>query len=233
MPTSAVIAIPTFAGAAAMGKTRVPTRRQTRDAVLKEFNHRCAICGADRPQLHHIDEDPSNNDPANLIPLCPNCHLTDQHNPTQPIDPKKLSLFRRYKDPTILTPQFHPLWLRLRFLDEIGEFEVAETQKAALDLIAFVQVLEMGAYYFKPLTELLLMPQSPSIYGLGGGDPFESTRLAQEQLDYETEYLRQISSATGKVIDLVIEMLRFQKWGHPPVNLHRTLQPSSRLPGQS
>src|SRR6266852_5884563 len=94
----------------AESKTRKAVPKATRSQVLAEFNHRCAVCGTDRPQIHHIDENPSNNDPMNLIPLCPNCHLTDQHNPTQPIDPAKLSLFRQYKDPMILTPQFHPLF---------------------------------------------------------------------------------------------------------------------------
>jgi hypothetical protein len=51
-------------------KTRVSIPKPIRDRVLKEYHHRCAIRGEDNPQLHHIDEDPSNNDPLNLIPLC-------------------------------------------------------------------------------------------------------------------------------------------------------------------
>ena len=48
------------------------------------FNHHCARCGRDslRPrnsreqlQVHHIDENPGNNDIENLIPLCAVCHL--------------------------------------------------------------------------------------------------------------------------------------------------------------
>ena len=62
-------------------KTRTDIPKTVREAVLKEFNHRCAVCGGDRPHLDHIDEDPSNNDPFNLLPLCPNCHIRDRHNP--------------------------------------------------------------------------------------------------------------------------------------------------------
>lgn len=102
-------------------KKRLPIPRAVRDSVLREFSHRCAICGADRPQIHHIDEDPSNNDPVNLLPICPNCHLTDQHNPTAPADPQKLALFRRYKDPTILSPQFEPLFSRASYLVHIND----------------------------------------------------------------------------------------------------------------
>ena len=35
----------------------------------------CAVCGAVEPlQVHHIDEDRSNNYPDNLITLCSSCH---------------------------------------------------------------------------------------------------------------------------------------------------------------
>lgn len=108
-----------------MAKTRTAIPQKIAGKVLKEFNHRCAKCGADNPHLHHIDENPSNNDALNLIPLCPNCHLIDQHDPTRLIEPGKLRLFRVYKDPTILKPQFHPLYSRLRFFEsEEGDFEI-------------------------------------------------------------------------------------------------------------
>jgi hypothetical protein len=97
----------------AKGRPKIPA--PIREQVLKEYNHLCAVCGEVNPQLHHIDEDPSNNNPMNLIPLCPNDHLIDVHNPTQPIEPGKLRLLRKYKDPTVLTPQFHPLFVRKNF----------------------------------------------------------------------------------------------------------------------
>ena len=103
-----------------MAKTRLTVPKPIREAVLKEFNHKCAICAKERPQVHHIDEDPSNNDRLNLIPLCPNCHLIDQHNPTAPMDAEKLRLFREFKDPTILKPQFHPLFKRMKFLNSVN-----------------------------------------------------------------------------------------------------------------
>lgn len=103
-----------------MAKERECVPAKTRDQILREFNHRCAKCGTDRPHLHHIDEDPSHNDQMNLIPLCPNCHLTDQHNPTQSIEPDRLRQFRQYKDPTILTPEFHVVFRRMRFLSRIA-----------------------------------------------------------------------------------------------------------------
>src|ERR1035441_2967653 len=89
-----------------MPSRRPAILRPARERVLSEFCHRCPICGGEKPQVHHIDENPTNNDLLNLLPLCPNCHLTDQHNPTAPMVPAKLALFRKFKDPTILSPQF-------------------------------------------------------------------------------------------------------------------------------
>ncbi len=52
--------------------------------IRELFNYHCAWCGKDchdpatshdALQVHHIDEDPSNNRPENLIPLCAVCHL--------------------------------------------------------------------------------------------------------------------------------------------------------------
>ena len=52
--------------------------------IRELFNHHCARCGQncrnarsreEQLQVHHIDENPANNDPENLIPLCARCHL--------------------------------------------------------------------------------------------------------------------------------------------------------------
>ena len=134
-----------------------------RAEVLREWRHRCAVCGADGPQVHHIDEDHSNNDPANLLPLCPNHHLRDQHDPTSKIAPRKLALFRRYKDPAILSPQFEPLFRRLLFLDDVGRppsksagalAAVYELEERANELSAFVRALGMGEFYGEQIATL-------------------------------------------------------------------------------
>jgi hypothetical protein len=131
-----------------VSKRRLPIPRLIKDRVLAEYRHRCAICGEDRPQLHHIDENPDNNDPQNLLPLCPNCHLTDQHDPTAPVDPLKLRLFRQFKDPAILTPQFHPLFRRFAYLLTLTDTsDLSEAEAAQVDLIGFIKSLERGAYY--------------------------------------------------------------------------------------
>jgi hypothetical protein len=50
------------------------------DHILFESDNTCCVCqNAMRSvQVHHIDEDPSNNDPANLAVLCLECHNKTQ-----------------------------------------------------------------------------------------------------------------------------------------------------------
>jgi hypothetical protein len=57
--------------------TRVPIPVAVRREVLIEASYRCAMprcMTAIAIDVHHIDENPSNNDPSNLIALCPTCH---------------------------------------------------------------------------------------------------------------------------------------------------------------
>ena len=110
------------------------------------------MCGTYKPHVHHIDDNRNNNDPLNLLPLCPNCHLTDQHNPTTKLEPERLKLFRAHKDPIILTPQFAPLFRRIRFLENVSDSQdVSELQASAGELCRFVSALNMGKFYSEQL----------------------------------------------------------------------------------
>src|SRR5690606_9946991 len=45
--------------------------------LQSEINSECPFCESKdigHFQIHHIDENPSNNDKGNLILICPNCH---------------------------------------------------------------------------------------------------------------------------------------------------------------
>ena len=49
------------------------------DVCLQYWPAVCAICGWELCiEIHHIDRDRKNNDPQNLIPLCPNHHKLTQ-----------------------------------------------------------------------------------------------------------------------------------------------------------
>lgn len=46
-----------------------------RTIAFKHWKEECAICGFNKiVAVHHIDENKVNNNPRNLIPLCPNHH---------------------------------------------------------------------------------------------------------------------------------------------------------------
>lgn len=53
-------------------------------STIQARGSRCEACGHNKEDdgkvltVHHIDYDPSNNDPANLVVLCQGCHLRRQ-----------------------------------------------------------------------------------------------------------------------------------------------------------
>lgn len=184
--------------------------RAVRDQVLAEYRHRCSICGADRPQVHHIDENPENNAPLNLLPLCPNCHLTDQHNPTQLIDPLKLSLFRRYKDPAILLPQFQPIFARFVFLLSLSDSSDPWALEAnSKELVEFISAFEMGEFYAKRIDALLKMSPVLGFIALNSLLPYEDDPQYQKGV---AAYRQQLAGAKDQVIALCVELLRYQRW---------------------
>jgi hypothetical protein len=194
-----------------MGKERKDIPKAIKEKVLKEFSYKCAKCGSENPQLHHLDENPSNNDVMNIIPLCPNCHLTDQHNPTKQIESDKLRLFRKYKDPTILNPAFHPLYQRFGFLQSVEAIDNFETlQDKISELVCFIENLEMGSFYSKKIQSLT----EESAIGLCSvlGDSGSESRRLQAIKDHNEKYRQQIIATREEIIDLIVELLRYQKW---------------------
>ena len=152
-----------------MTKIREAIPKAVKEQVLDEYKHRCAICNGDRPQLHHIDENPSNNNILNLIPLCPNCHLRDQHNPTAGIEIGRIELFRKYKDPIILSSQFYPLYKRFMYFYDIKDDANCNVlDKQATELIDFVGAFKMGNFYGKQLEELIISPARGLAITFGG-----------------------------------------------------------------
>lgn len=194
-----------------MAKTREGIPRALRDVVLKEFNHRCAVCGADRPHLHHIDENPANNDPQNIIPLCPNCHLVDQHDASNAIPQSKLRFFRRYKHRLILKPQFNSISRRMAFLHTISDSADAEAlEESAGALIALVANLVMGSFYAGELGKLLKPPHYVHAWILG--DPASEARRDAQRREEACEYRQQLRDAVPAVERLLVELLDHQSW---------------------
>ena len=185
--------------------------KKVRDNLLDEYNHKCAVCGSEKPHVHHIDENNSNGSVENLLPLCPNCHLNDQHNPTRKIEIPKLQLFRKYKDPAILKPQFHPIYTRQLFLLEVsaGYGSVEDIERQAKVLIEFVASLEMGDFYSIRLNELIGPLNRAMIRSLGAG-PDE--RLNQQIRSKNKNYRGKVISNKDAVVSMLIELLHYQSW---------------------
>ena len=185
--------------------------KKVRDNLLDEYNHKCAVCGSEKPHVHHIDENNSNGSVENLLPLCPNCHLNDQHNPTRKIEIPKLQLFRKYKDPAILKPQFHPIYTRQLFLLEVsaGDGSVEDIERQAKVLIEFVASLEMGDFYSIRLNELIGPLNRAMIRSLGAG-PDE--RLNQQIRSKNKNYRGKVISNKDAVVSMLIELLHYQSW---------------------
>lgn len=194
-----------------MGRESIP--KGLKEKVLDEYDHRCAVCGGDRPHLHHIDEDATNNTQENLLPLCPNCHLRDQHNPTRKVGIPKLQLFRKFKNPGILKPQFHSIYVRQSFLDnvEVNAESVDSLEKHATELIEFVASLEMGDFFSKRLKELIGRPNRAFVVSLSGGhDPEFARQMSRSRRDYR----QQLFDNNQYVKELLIELLRYQAWAN-------------------
>ena len=120
-------------------------------------------------------------------------------------------MFRRYKDPAILSPRFQPLYGRLGFFDGVRDTEepVEELEQSAVELIEFVEALEMGSFYAKQLRRLLRRPSHAYVFSLGGGPDPESERARRR---HNREYREQLMAAKESATALVIEQLRFQNW---------------------
>jgi hypothetical protein len=100
------------------------------------------------------------------------------------------------------------------FLDSITDDTDASILAAqSNDLIDFVAVLEMGAFYSKKIGEMIKMPNRASVSWIGGpSDPNEEFQEQQRSLQHAQEYRDQLRQAQKQVYALAIELLRFQKW---------------------
>jgi hypothetical protein len=192
-----------------MNRPSIP--KAVKEKLHDEYDHRCAVCGGDRPHIHHIDEDSSNNDLHNLLPLCPNCHLRDQHNPTRSFDIPKLALFRKFKDPFILKPQFHPLYKRQLFLEDVesDDFDIETVREKIDELIDFIKMFEMGNFYSKKIKDLIDAPIKTFVGFLGGGpDP----AYEQQKREAKKKHIEKLRKNKNSAQELLIELLRYQKW---------------------
>ena len=172
-----------------MRKTRTNIPRKIREAVLKEYHHKCSVCDASEPtpELHHIDEDPSNHDSLNVLPLCPNCHRSK-------LNPKILSVFRKYKSREMLSIQFDQLFNKASLIFDLSEDEYYPScYVLGKDLVAFVHTLKKGKYYAPKLNELIRV-------------------LPQADIETPEQWRDFLKQRHEEIMRLIVELLPFQNW---------------------
>lgn len=81
----------------------IPQKAKVKAELQKENGSSCPFCmnqDVGHFQIHHIDENPSNNLMQNLILICPNCHskMTKGEIPPIEVMEKKIELMMRTKD---------------------------------------------------------------------------------------------------------------------------------------
>ena len=102
-------------------KTCGPVCGSTKTEVTKSALHwrakkhrkaNCETCGtANDLHVHHIDRNPANNDPANLMTLCSSCHLKLHWREDR--DKRMASRRRRPPQPCVMCGEmFHPRWAK-------------------------------------------------------------------------------------------------------------------------
>jgi len=191
--------------------------------VMKEFSSICAMCDKTDPQLHHIDEEPSNNDPQNLIPLCTDCHLIKIHKKS--IYPREIiKLFRVHKSKLILSVKFLPIYKRMKFLlvSDINSYDSKELRDEYDDLISFISAMKMGDIYSKRIKDILFFPAEycvavvhyqpdpdyDRLVGTSRSYPSESSTKGSSLKEFKKMY----QENNDKIIELIIEQLVYQDW---------------------
>jgi hypothetical protein len=130
------------------------------------------------------------------------------------VNPRKLALFRQYKDPLILAAQFEPVFKRVLFLISVDTSDLDRFCSSTKDLVDFVKHLQMGSYYGQKIAGLLEYSFGPSIFSTADRDDENEQREVRNR----TEFFETTAANRAQVLDLVMELLRYQSW--EPRNLN-------------
>lgn len=86
-------------------RVKIPKENKVRAELQKEISSKCPFCNCTDVghfQIHHIDENPSNNQMLNLILVCPTCHSKITKGDYSPMEvlQKKITLLQAVGNPT-------------------------------------------------------------------------------------------------------------------------------------
>ena len=74
-----------------MSYKNVTLLRANSKLVLEKYNSKCAICGKDYEQIHHIDGTKTNHSVENLMPLCSECHVSTHNKNRESLNSNKIN----------------------------------------------------------------------------------------------------------------------------------------------
>ena len=107
-------------------------------------------------------------------------------------------------DPQVLSPQFDPIFQRLRFLlvPFDGEND-GVLSGLGVELASFVEGFSMGAYYSSRIMSLTSWPQPR---------PHTEQERQQALAENALKYVQQLHRNRDRILELCIELLRYQSW---------------------
>lgn len=152
-----------------MRKLRIEIPDRISSELLFLNRHRCCICHMPRKavQIHHIDENPANNDMRNLAVLCVDCHSIVSGNQGfgKNYSRKEISLFKKHWEEQCTT------W-RQDFEDSEDESDIDEEDEdediEAIDTL-FKDMLVRGDEHFT--YSIRLEEDNLIVYGISSDEP--------------------------------------------------------------
>jgi len=115
----------------------------------------------------------------------------------------------------ILEPQFHPIYTRQLFLEEIeiNEDDVKQLWKQSKELVEFLAELEMGAYYSRRIRELV-KKDGITIVTTSLNGCYDSYENVRRQKKKNLDYRQKLADNKNQIQSLIIELLAYQKWAN-------------------
>jgi hypothetical protein len=144
-------------------KNRTQIPKDIAASILYQTNRTCCVCHQENKpvQIHHIDENPSNNDIANLTALCLDCHNETQKSGgfDRKLDPAQIKLYRddwiktmaeyrnRFREEMIKSK------LKIQQKTEITPIEIPESKFSDLDKEIRELIKKIGKYKISDLLQ--------------------------------------------------------------------------------
>jgi tetratricopeptide (TPR) repeat protein len=183
-----------------MAKKRVQIPPAAQAKIQFDSDRTCCVCRQPgKPfQIHHIDEDPSNNDPKNLAVLCRDCHDQTMIRGT----------FNRRLSPDVVT-LYRDDWLAVvaQRRAEERDKEASSSSSRVADFPGMVEKLEI----LKERGEFELLAMEYDVLGNNNlRDKYIELSLKKQPSDFSTIFLRSMQGAIDKIprnaIDRVVEL---------------------------